>query len=276
MNVLKREKQETAIAMLAEGSSIRSVERVTGIHRDTIMRLGVRIGNGCINLLDAKMRGLTSERIEVDEAWTFVGKKQRNFTKGVRPVNAGDFWIWVALDPDSKIVPTFRVGKRLKTDATEFICDLARRVSGRIQISTDGLASYVDAVEAGFGGDVDYGQIVKSFESEPIGPGRYSPPKVVAVEAKSIVGNPEVDRICTSHVEKLNHTMRSHVRRMTRLTNAFSKKPENLRAAVGLFFGYYNFVKRHGAVRMTPALKAGVTNHLWSLGELMDEAEAHC
>jgi IS1 family transposase len=276
MNVLKREKQIQAVSMLAEGSSIRSVERMTGIHRDTVMRLGVRIGNGCINLMDAKMRGLGCQYIEVDEAWTFVGKKQRNLEKGFRSPIAGDFWVWLSLDPVSKLVPTFRVGKRTKEDAKLFIADLARRVSGRIQISSDALSSYVDAIEQAFGGDVDYGQIVKTFESEPIGPGRYSPPQVTLVEKLSIEGAPNMARITTSHCEKLNHTMRMHVRRMSRLTNAFSKKPENLRAGVGLFYGYYNFVRMHKAIRMTPAMKAGVTSKLWSLADLVDEAEAHC
>ncbi len=275
MNVLKREKQIQAVAMLAEGSSIRSIERMTGIHRDTVMRLGSRIGNGCINLMDATMRNLGSKFIEVDEAWTFVGKKQRNFDKGVRHPDAGDFWVWLSLDPESKLVPTFRVGKRTKEDAKVFIADLAKRVSGRIQISSDSLSSYVSAIENAFGGEVDYGQIVKTFESEPIGPGRYSPPRVTSVELLSVSGVPNMDRITTSHCEKLNHTMRMHVRRMSRLTNAFSKKPENLRAAVGLFYGYYNFVRVHKAVRMTPAMKAGVTSTLWSLEKLVDEAESH-
>lgn len=274
MNILKREKQEMAIAMLAEGSSIRSVERVTDIHRDTIMRLGVRIGNGCANLMRAKMRDVKCRHVEVDEVWCFVGKKQRHFTKGTQSPLAGDFWIWAGIDETTKIVPCYRVGKRTKNDAIAFVTDLARRVSGRIQISSDGLSSYVEAVEQGFGGDVDYGQIVKTFESEPIGAGRYSPPKVTGVELKSIVGNPE--GTTTSHAEKLNHTLRMHNRRFTRLTNAFSKKRENLEASVGLFYAYYNFVKRHGSLRMPPALKAGVTDHVWSLGELIDEAEAHC
>lgn len=275
MNVLKREKQEQAIAMLAEGSSIRSVERVTGIHRDTIMRLMVRIGNGCRNLMHERMRNLSCEDVQVDECWTFVGKKQHMLKEGESGDNAGDFWVWVALDADTKLVPVHRVGKRTKDDAVYFMRDLARRVSGRIQISSDGLAAYVDAVEQGFGGQVDYGQCVKSFEGEFLQPGRYGPPGVSSMKRRRVVGSPEWSRISTSFVEKQNHTLRSHVRRMTRLTNAFSKKAENLVAAVGLHFAYYNFVKMHRTLRMTPALKAGVTRKLWSLADLIEEAEAH-
>jgi len=185
-NILERNKQEQVIAALAEGSSIRSVERMTGIHRDTIMRLGVRIGQGCANLMKATMRNLNLTHLELDEMWGFVGKKQHNFDKGIRHPEQGDFWVWCGIDRDTKLVPCFHVGKRTKEDARVFVADLAERVSGRIQISTDGLSTYVDAVERAFANEVDYGQIVKTFESDPIGPGRYSPPRVVSVEEKSV------------------------------------------------------------------------------------------
>lgn len=276
MNLLKKEKQERVIAALAEGCSIRGIERQTGVHRDTITRLAERIGRGCTNIMDALMRNLHIKRVQIDEAWTFCVKKERHLAPQDDHDRMGDFWIWVALDADTKLVPVFRVSKRDASDATALLADLAKRVTGRIQISTDGLSSYIAAIEDAFGSDADYGQIVKTFEQDHIGPGRYAPPRIDRITRSTIQGAPERKHISTSYVEKQNHTLRQHVRRMTRLTNAFSKKHENLRAAVGLHYAYYNFVKIHTSLRMTPALKAGVTRKLWTTGELMAEAENFC
>lgn len=272
MNVLKREKQVMAVHALAEGSSIRSIERMTGIHRDTIMRLGVKVGKGCTSILDRMMRHLTCEHIQVDEIWGFVGKKQRN-VKSDDP-DLGNAWTYVAFDSKSKAVPCFRVGKRSKIDTRKFICDLSYRLVNRVQISSDALRFYTGAIERGFGGDVDYGQVVKSYASEKPLPAssRYSPPRIISVKQKPLVGNPEKSSISTSYVERQNLTMRMHCRRLTRLTNAFSKKLENLRAAVGLHFGYYNLVKIHKSIRMTPAMALGVTDSLWSIQDLVERA----
>ena len=270
MNILKAEKQEAIISGLVEGCSIRSIERMTGVHRDTIMRLLVSVGNACDKLMDSTMRNLICSDIEVDELWSYVGKKQRHVTMRDNPNEVGDFYTFVAIDSETKLIPTYRIGKRDLPTAKAFITDLSSRLSNRIQLSSDKLNSYVEAVEAGFGADVDYGQIVKTYEAEPIGPGRYSPPKVVSTTKEYIMGNPDFDKICTSFVERQNLTMRMQMRRFTRLTNAFSKKLENLKAAVALHFAHYNFVRIHRTIRMTPAMKAKLTNTLWTIRDLVE------
>lgn len=272
MNILRREKQEAAIAALVEGASIRSVERMTGIHRDTIMRLGYRVGQGCANLMDSYMHNLKCQNVQVDEIWCYVGKKQRHLKETDNIEELGDQWVFVALDADSKLIPSYIVGKRTAGNTQAFIMDLSSRLDNQVQLSSDSFPFYVEAVEAGFGPDVDYGQIVKSYEAEPIGAGRYSPPHVVSAERKVIMGNPKLSKISTSYVERQNLTMRMQMRRFTRLTNAFSKKLENLKAAVALHFAHYNFVRVHKTLRVTPAMEAGVTNHLWSIGDLLEWA----
>jgi len=270
MNKLSLDKQTAVVSALVEGTSIRSVERMTGVHRDTIMRLMVRVGQGCQRIMDEKMRGLSSKHIQLDEIWCYVGKKQRHVKDSDDLNTVGDFWTWVALDADTKLVPTFKVGKRDLSTAQAFIADLQSRLTNRIQLSSDGLRLYVEAVEESFGADVDYAQIVKSYEAEPIGPGRYSPPKVVSVEKQYIKGNPDLSMASTSYIERQNLTMRMAMRRFTRLTNAFSKKVENLKAAVALHFAHYNFVRVHRALKVTPGMEAGLCNHIWSLEEILN------
>ncbi len=269
MNKLTLEKQATVIRALVEGSSIRSTERMTGVHRDTIMRLMVETGKACGYTLDKMMHNLHCRRIEVDECWCFVGKKQRHILATDNTEQMGDFYTWVAMDADTKLIPSFRVGKRDGFNANAFIADLASRLENRIQLNSDALRAYVDAVEVSFGADVDYAQIVKTYEAEPIGPGRYSPPKVASVEKIHIVGKPDLDTASTSYVERGNLTMRMSMRRFTRLTNAFSKKLENLEAAVKLHFAYYNLVRFHRTLRMPPALYAGVTHRCWEIEDLV-------
>lgn len=269
MNTLKLERQVAAISALTEGSSVRSVERMTGIHRDTILRLMVRVGSACEQLMDDEMRSLRCERVQVDEIWSFVSKKQRHVTEADDPNRVGDFWTFVAIDADTKLVPSYRVGKRDAANTQAFIADLASRVDGRIQLSSDMLNLYVEAVERGFGGAVDYGRIVKHYEAEPVGAGRYSPPKVVSVARDVVSGKPENAHISTSYVERQNLTLRMAQRRFTRLTNAFSKKPENLKAAVSLHFAAYNYVRRHRTLRCTPAMAAGVSREAWTIEDLV-------
>ena len=242
---------------------------MTDTHRDTVMRLMVEVGEGCKALLDAEMRDLPCRRIQVDEIWAYVGKKQRRLTPDDDRDQVGDQWTYVAIDPETKLIPVHRVGKRDLPTATAFLTDLSERLANRVQLSSDALAAYVDATEQAFGADVDYGQAVKIYEAEPAGAGRYSPPEVVKLEKRVIAGKPDVDHISTSLVERQNLTMRMSMRRFTRLTNGFSKKLENHEAAVALHFMHYNFARVHQSLRVTPAMEAGIANHVWSLEEII-------
>jgi IS1 family transposase len=268
-NKLAIEKKITVVSMLCEGTSIRAIERMTGVNQNTIMSLGRRVGEACAKIMDEKMRDLPCKQIQVDEIWGFIGAKQKNAAKAGC---YGDVWTFIALDADTKLVPSFVVGKRDSYHAKAFMDDLAGRVKNRVQISSDALAAYEDAIERGFGTEVDYGQIVKTYSVTPLGKAaavRYSPAEVVKVERNVISGMPDVNRITTSHIEKQNHTLRMHCRRLTRLTNAFSKKLENFQAAVALNFAYYNFCKTHKALRMTPAMAAGIATSHWTVEELV-------
>jgi len=271
-NVLNIDKQIAIISALAEGSSIRSIERITGVHRDTIVRLGVKIGQGCAALMDETMRNLPCQRLEMDEIWGYVGKKERNVRMG-DDIEVGSVWTFCAVDADTKLVPAFKVGERDIATASAFVQDVANRMKNRVQISTDGLRAYVEAIEKAFGGDVDYAQIIKVYGAEEVNNRRYSASGVISSEKKIFVGSPDVDLISTSYVERLNATTRLHMRRLTRLTLAFSKKRENFIAAVGLHFAYYNFVKRHTTLRCTPAMAAGVSGTQWSVGDLLEAAQ---
>jgi IS1 family transposase len=272
-NVLPMEKKVAVVSALAEGVAIRAVERMTGAHRDTIMRLGVHVGQGCSALMDQKMRGLDCSSLQLDEIWGFIQKKQGHRKPG-DPEERGDAWTFVAIDADTKVVPCYHVGRRTGPDAETFLVDLSSRLANRVQLSTDSLAAYVKAVEAGFGHDVDYGTIVKTYASDERYPeGKYSPPEVVSVERAVVCGKPDEYRISTSYVERQNLTMRMHMRRLTRLTNAFSKRLENFKAAVGLHFGYYNFVKVHRTIKDTPAVAAGVADRQWTVAELIEMAD---
>lgn len=277
MNNLNSEKKGLVIRCLVDGVSVRGTERITGVHRDTILRLMLRVGKGCQILLDQHMQELTCERLEVDEIWSFIQKKQRAVHDQKDPDKNEDFghsWVFVAIDPDTKIVPCHKVGKRTTQLANEFIEDLKCRMLGRVQLSSDGLRSYVEAVEQAFGGDVDYGQIVKTFETDAE---KVSLTPAIHGEAHigrhPIYGKPDPRYISTSLVERQNLTMRMGMRRFTRKTNGFSKKLENHKAAVALHFGHYNFVRRHQTIRTAPAVCAGVTSETWPLAGLIIEAE---
>lgn len=274
-NHLPKDKQIAITAALAEGSSIRSIERMFDVHRDTIMRLGVRIGQGCARLLDAKMRGLDSTSIQVDEIWGFVGKKDKQMKESDDPNLVGSVWTFCAIDSDTKVIPSYKVGRRDSQTAHEFMDDLAGRLKNRIQLASDGFAAYFDAVEQAWGADVDYSVIVKSYENdhgEYTPERKYSPPAFVKLSKYAVSGNPDMLRAHTSHVERLNATTRLHVKRLNRLTLAFSKKRENFEAAVALHFAAYNFVRRHNTLRMTPAMAAGIERNFWSWGDLVEAA----
>jgi len=220
------------------------------------------------------MRDRPLSHIQCDEIWAFIRKKQRWVTRAERVSEVGDIWTFVAIDADTKLVPAWRVGKRDAATTTASVGDLRSRLCNRVQISTDGLSLYVEAVEQAFGVGVDYSQIVKSYEAEPIGPGRYSPPRVIAVDKTAVAGDPDMVRASTSYVERQNLTMRMTIRRMTRLTNTFSKKARSHRAAVALHFAHYNLVRPHQTLRVTLAMAAGVEKETWDMGKLIDVALA--
>jgi IS1 family transposase len=270
-NILPRENQVVVISALAEGSGIRQIERMTGINRNTIMNLGMRVGKGCTTLLDRKMRGLTCHQLQFDEIWGFIGKKERHLRPDDDP-QYGDVWTFCAIDRDTKLVPSFKVGKRDLATADAFVSDVASRITNRVQISADALKAYVDAIEMTFGADVDFAQVVKTYitDDSHVPERRFSAPEIVVTEKKRIAGMPNMRLASTSHVERLNGTTRLHMRRLTRLTYAFSKKLENFEAAVGLHFAYYNFVKRHNTLRTTPAMAAGVERDFWTVENLLE------
>jgi IS1 family transposase len=272
-NVLSFDKQVAIVSALAEGSGIRQIERITGVHRDTIMRLGVRVGEGCAAILDEKMRGLSCRHLQFDEIWGFIGKKERHMRPEDDPT-LGDVWTFCAIDSDTKLVPSFKVGKRTSVTANAFVADVKSRMANRVQISSDALREYVEAIELSFGSDVDFAQIIKTYTHDDsiIAERKFSAPEVVTTEKRRIIGRPNMRLASTSHFERLNGTTRLHMRRLTRLTYAFSKKLENFEAATALHFAYYNFVKRHNTLRTTPAMAAGIERDFWTVENLVEAA----
>jgi len=238
------------------------------------MNLGVRVGQGCAALLDSKMRDLRCNFLQFDEVWGFIGKKQKHLLPEDDPTK-GDVWTFCAIDAETKLVPAFKVGKRDHATAHAFVSDVASRLENRPQISTDGLSVYADAIEDAFGMDVDYGMIIKNYgtdQGEHHQERRYSAPAITFVERREIAGHPDMDLVCTSHVERLNGITRLHMRRLTRLTHAFGKKLENFEAAVALHFAYYNLVRTHGSLKMTPAMFAGIERDFWTAADLVKAA----
>jgi IS1 family transposase len=244
---------------------------MTGVNRKTVLTLLARMGEGCASLLDETMVDLACERLELDELWAFIGKKQRQVTAD-DDASMGDAWTFVAVDAETKIVPSFLVGKRDQPTTDAFIQDLAGRLHNRVQVTTDGYKTYVNAIDEAFAGEVDYAQLIKKYEGEAEGPGRYSPPKVTGIDKIPVFGSPREELVSTSYVERQNLTVRMGVRRYTRLTNAFSKKLENHIAATALHFAHYNFVRSHHTLRCTPAMAAGVSKTLWSTEDLVEAA----
>lgn len=271
MNKLSDTEQATVIAALVEGNSIRSVERMQGVHRDTISRLMIRVADGCERLMDEMMRNLTCPRLQLDEIWAYVGMKQKTARRLNQADEFGDVYTFVAIDADSKLVPCWHVGKRTWSDTALFVDDLRGRLANRPQITTDAFAAYYGAIARAFDRDVDYAQLIKVFASElNDGRGRYSPPVMVQCEREHLIGRPDPDHISTSYVERQNLTMRMQMRRFTRLTNGFSKKRANHAAAVALHFAHYNLVRIHKTLRMTPAMAHGISDHIWTVGELLE------
>jgi IS1 family transposase len=271
MNTLSKERQTQVIAALVEGNSIRSVERMTEIHRDTVMRLLVRVGDGCARLHDRTMRGISAERLQLDELWAYVGMKQKRAAMLAERGEFGDAYTFVALDADTKLVPSYLVGRRTWNDTQAFINDLHGRIVGHPQITTDMFKPYYGTIMQAFGNTIDYAQLHKVFASElNAGRGRYSPPNMIKCEREAVIGDPDPDHISTSYVERQNLTVRMQNRRFTRLTNAFSKRLPNLKASVALHFAHYNLCRVHKTLRTTPAMAANISDHIWTIGELLE------
>lgn len=272
-NKLNLEKRTQIVAMICEGNSINSTCRMSGASKNTILKLLAEVGEACALYQDRVMVGLTCKKVQCDEIWSFVGMKEKNVPEEVRGVfGFGDVYTWTSIDADTKLMPCWHVGTRGAASAHAFMSDLASRLANRIQLTTDGHKMYINAVEAAFAGDIDYATLVKQYGNEgaPLEASRrYSPAECTGAEKRRINGNPDMKHVSTSYVERANLTMRMNMRRFTRLTNAFSKKLENHMHAISLFHMHYNFCRIHKSLRVTPAMEAGLTDHIWDIEEVL-------
>lgn len=279
MNKLTIEDRAKILHLLCEGMSIRAITRTTGASKNTVAKLLIDAGKACAAYHDANVRDVKAARVQVDEIWSFTYAKQKNVaTAKAAPDHAGDTWTWTAIDADSKLIVSYLVGGRDAEYAMWFMDDLASRLASRVQLTSDGHKAYLEAVEGAFGCDVDYAQLVKMYGNVGSTDNRrYSPAECTGIKKTRVEGSPDLAHVSTSYVERSNLTMRMHMRRFTRLTNAFSKKVENHAHAVALHMMYYNFVRVHKTLRVTPAMEAGVTDRLWEIADiakLVEDAEA--
>ena len=276
MNKLSLAKRVQILSMLVEGSSMRSISRVVDVSINTVSALLVDAGKACAKHHDDTVRNVRSKRIQADEIWSFCYAKQKNVeTAKAAPEDAGDVWTWTALDADSKLIVSYLIGGRDAAYAHEFMQDVAGRLANRVQLTTDGLKAYLDAVEGAFGADIDYAQLIKLYGDAPGPAGRYSPAECTGIRKTRVEGKPEKAHISTSYAERQNLTMRMSMRRFTRLTNAFSKKAENHAHALALYFTFYNFVRIHKTLRVTPAMAAGVSQRLWDMADVVALIDAN-
>lgn len=272
MNQLTSAKRAAVVAALVEGNSIRSTVRMTGVAKNTVVKLLADLGEACAKLHDGTVRNVRSKRVQCDEIWSFIYAKQKNVTGRIAEAHpdAGDVWTWTAIDADTKLIVSWFIGSRDGGAAYTFMQDVASRLRNRVQLTTDGHTAYLAAVEDAFGAGIDYAMLQKIYGAAPEGERRYSPAVCIGTRCDVITGDPDPKRISTSYVERQNLTMRMHMRRFTRLTNGFSKKVENHAAALALYFVYYNFCRVHQTLRVTPAMEAGVTDHVWSIAEMVE------
>jgi IS1 family transposase len=270
MNTLSQEKKERIIAALSEGCSIRSTVRMTGASKNTIAKLLVELGAACAEYMDRTLVNLSCKRIQCDEIWSFVGAKDKNIPADKQgQFGIGSVWTWTAIDADSKLIVSWLVGGRDAGSAYGFIQDLAKRLANRVQLTTDGHRAYLSAVEDAFGSEIDYAMLVKIYGSDRESEARYSPAECIGCQEVVVSGKPDPKHISTSFVERQNLTMRMGMRRFTRLTNGYSKKIENHIASTAIHFMHYNFCRVHMSLRVTPAMEAGITDHVWTMGELL-------
>jgi IS1 family transposase len=272
MNKLPKNIRTQILSMLVEGASMRSVSRITGVSINTVSKLLVEAGEACGSYHDETVRNVAAKRIQCDEIWSFVGAKQKNVASMKEPVEgAGDVWTWTALDADSKMIVSYLVGGRDGQYALAFMDDVASRLANRVQLTTDGHKAYLEAVEGAFGADVDYAQLVKIYGASPEGKTvRYSPAECTGIKKIRVEGNPDIDHVSTSYVERMNLNIRMGNRRFTRLTNAFSKKIDNHLHMLSLYFVHYNFCRIHKSLRVSPAMAAGVSNTLRDMNWIVD------
>lgn len=275
MNKLPSDRRARILGMMAEGVSIRAICRLTGVSKNTVAKLLRDAGEAFSAYQDRELRNLRCKRLQPDEIWSFVYAKARNVpTAKAAPEGAGDIWTWTAIDADTKLIASWYVGNRDAAAARYFVDDLAGRLAGRAQVTSDGLRLYVDAVERAFGSGVDFAQLVKIYGEAPEGPRRYSPAECVGARKAAVSGAPDPAHVSTSFAERQNLNIRMGNRRMTRLTNAFSKKAESHAHAMAVYFMHYNFVRIHQTTRVTPAMAAGVTDRLWELADMVAVLEA--
>ena len=275
MNRLSTAKRAQVVAALVEGNSLRATVRMTGAALHTVLKLLADLGSACAIYHDRYVRNLRVRHLQCDEIWNFVGAKAKNVTPEKKFEGWGDMWTWIALDANTKLCVSYLVGGRDSGWGKEFMNDCASRINGRLQVTTDGHRVYLDAVEEAFGTDADFAQLQKIFGASTENETRYSPAVCIGCDMKVVSGNPDPKHVSTSFVERQNLTMRMSMRRFTRLTNAFSKKAENLRHAVALHYMYYNFCRVHQTLRVTPAMETGLSDHVWTLEELAVIAEVH-
>ncbi len=270
MNKLPLSKRVQILAMLCEGSSMRSISRVADVSINTVSKLLVEAGEACLILHDETVRNVKASRIQCDEIWSFCHAKAKNVaTAKAAPEGAGDVWTWTAIDADTKLIVSYFVGDRSGESAMVLMDDLQARLANRVQLTTDGHKAYLEAVEGAFGSDVDFAQLVKLYGPTITAPGRYSPAECTGIKKIRREGNPDIAHVSTSYVERQNLTMRMSMRRFTRLTNAFSKKLDNHIHALALYFVFYNFTRIHKTLRMSPAMAAGIADRLWSLEDVI-------
>lgn len=275
MNRLDKTQRAQVIRCLVEGNSIRSTVRMTGVAKNTVVKLLSEIGRACEEYQDKTLRQINSRRIQCDEIWSFVYAKQKNVTPEIAAKQmAGDIWTWTAIDADSKLIVSWMLGGRDAGTAKHFMDDLAGRLANRVQLTTDGHRVYLNAVEGAFGSEVDYAMLVKIYGADAVSDSKYSPAECIDCKPIAINGRPDPKHISTSYVERQNLSMRMMMRRFTRLTNAFSKKVENHFAMLALYFFYYNFCRVHQTLRVTPTMEAGITDHVWSIEEMVGLLES--